>query len=120
MFKKIVIGSDGSCEALRATRLAASIAGPMDATVVALNVFNLSAAAAYLAPEALACADEIVKCGEASQRDALKQCSEVLTQAGVAFKPRAETGHPVDATIRVAAEEQADLVVVGTHGRSKL
>jgi nucleotide-binding universal stress UspA family protein len=120
MFKQILVGSDGSCEAIRAVEMAAAIAKPMDATVIALNVFNLSAAAAYLAPEALEYANEIVKSGEAAQREALGESSGILTEAGVKFRTRAETGHPVDTTIRVAKEENADMVVVGTHGRNGL
>jgi len=120
MFKNILVGSDGSCESLRATQMAAAIAKPMNATVVALNVFNLSAAAAYLAPEALSCAEEIVKCGEAAQKEALEESGSILAKAGVAFRTRAESGHPVETTIRVAADENADMVVVGTHGRNGL
>jgi nucleotide-binding universal stress UspA family protein len=118
MFTKILIGSDGSQDALRAAHLAALIAQPTHAEVIVTNAFNLGAAVAFLAPDAMACSEVVVESGESAQKDILQRTSDFLAQDGVTCRTRAEIGHPVEATLRVAEEEKADLIVLGSHGLS--
>ncbi len=43
-----------------------------------------------------------------------------LATHGIAYRLVAETGRPVDVIPRVAEREQADLILVGSHGRHKI
>lgn len=42
------------------------------------------------------------------------------TDAGVAFEHRFLTGDPASTIVRLAEEENADMIVMGTHGRTGL
>ncbi len=116
MFKKILLGSDGSCNALHAAHLTAVIARAAHAEVIALNVYNLGAAIALIAPEAIDCSQVLVEAGEAAQTEILARTSDALREDGISYRTRAEIGHPVESVLRVAEEEKADLIVLGSHG----
>jgi hypothetical protein len=116
MFKKILIGSDGSGDALHAAHLAALIARASHSEIIVVNSFNMAAALAFLTPDAMACSETIIDSGKEGQKETLKGTSDFLAVEGVSCRTRAEIGHPVEVTLRVAAEEKADLIVLGNRG----
>ena len=109
MFNRVLCGVDESPESRVAVRQAARVTGPRAHLVLA--------AVADLGPviqagwSATAVSDEIV--GEA----------QAALAAAQAEAPRAEAvlleGSPGDLLLRTALEQQADLLVVGTHGGSR-
>lgn len=118
MFAKVLVASDGSQCALKAVEAAAEIASRFDSKVVALCVDDPAVStipymgppeAAYVTEASVAAADEEL-------RKALKRTTAALEKARVRFAARSETGHPVDIIVRVAAEEHADLIVLGSRG----
>jgi nucleotide-binding universal stress UspA family protein len=120
MFKNVLICSDGSDNALHATRLAAAVAQPLGATITVLNVFDIATATASysIAPEAFSYAQMTIEYGQQAQKDILTRTSAVLTEMGVSCRTRGEMGHPVHAIVRIAEEERSDLIVLGSHGMS--
>jgi nucleotide-binding universal stress UspA family protein len=53
-------------------------------------------------------------------QDELDARAKDAAASGIAARTRLESGSAPEATARVAGEERADLLVVGTHGRSGL
>ena len=116
MSTRIVVAVDGSDCAMRAVEWCARTAPALDAEVVAVHsveepVYPLPALAYVsvppITPEA---------------RDEIRQILEnewcaPLAQAGVKYRPVMADGPPASAIIRIAEEEQADLVVTGRRGR---
>jgi nucleotide-binding universal stress UspA family protein len=112
--KKIVLATDFSDIAKHASSHALLLARTSKAELKVLHVFDTSAwsipAHDYLAADAI-----IEGLEEAIQRgrDSLKKLAE-------SFDQKVETifreGDPVHEIIRVAEEENTDLIVLGTHG----
>ena len=48
----------------------------------------------------------------------LKQTAARLAQKGLAVETRLAEGSPVEEILRISAAEQADLIIMATHGRS--
>jgi nucleotide-binding universal stress UspA family protein len=114
MFRKIILCSDGSDHALKAARVAAEIAKRFDSAVVLVSVLDVSSyfGAGLLAPETGILAMDIVSNGG----EAAEATGKELSAAGISFTVRSELGHPVDRIVAVAAEEHADLIVLGSRG----
>src|SRR5882672_6158728 len=112
MFKKILVGTDGSDTASKAVSHAAELAQAMNAELVIIHVFSppktdvgstFGRADAYPGQEI----------GQAVLRDAEKHF-------GGKGKPRITTvlreGDPAEALIDVAEEQAVDLMIVGNKG----
>jgi nucleotide-binding universal stress UspA family protein len=100
----VVVGHDGSAGASLACRLAGDLAGAIGAEVVLVRGF-----AAYDADRAQAMSDPAV---EESERE--------LRDRGVPCRTMALEDDPRHLLLRVADDVDAQLVVVGARGRSKL
>lgn len=120
MYKQILVAVDGSRSGRRALDEAVKVARATGATIEALCVVQH---AARLVDVNSGFAEE--QAGHTTESDAataaLYEAKTVLEQAGVPGTTRAADadGEEIAAVIyRVAAEEGADLVVMGTRGRS--
>ena len=114
--KLLMVAVDGSQQSNWATEVAAPLAKALGASVVLVHVMDLSA---YGASE--------VAFGEAELRVELRRrAEEVFAGAlaqfpeGVAVQRLLREGKPGKEIVASAAEWQADLVVMGTHGRGRL
>lgn len=110
MFKKILVGTDGSDSASKAVDHAAELAKAMGAQLVVLTAYasprsdvgsTFGRADAYPGQEI----------GQAILRDAEKHIGEGLT-----VKTVVREGDPAEGLIDVAEEEGVDLIVVGNKG----
>lgn len=107
--QRIVLGFDGSEHAQRALRRVLALAGPHTTVAVVMAVDH-----AAPAPE---------ETGEGKEHrplpeEALAKAEELLVQGGVAARAVELAGDPAAAILETAEEEGADLIVVGTRGRS--
>jgi len=107
----IVVGVDGSAEAIRAVRLAAELAAAIHAKLVLVYAVPPVTYGAewMLVPAGIY--DGLNAAGEAELRRAtdLARCSDaeqVVLQ-----------GSPAETLVKVASERQASMLVVGSHGR---
>ena len=118
MFSKILVCSDGSACALKAVQTAGEIAKLFNASVTLLYVDDPAMTTLpYMGPpEAAFCAEVSITEANRRQKESVQLSQGALENAGVAFTTRCEFGHPVDMITRIAQEEVADLVVVGSRG----
>lgn len=125
MFKKILVGVDGSESALHAVALAGTLSATHDAEVILVHVVQLSAIA-----------DQVLKMSatehlkedpkgimEKLSQDVLDQAREQAVKAG-ASDGRVSTvsadGDQARQLIKVAKTRKADLIVLGTRGRGRM
>ncbi len=108
--KRIVVGTDGSEHANRAVRWAADLAAQTGAEVVVTHAVGLLVkTAAGPVPSTAELHDEL--------RARLNgEWTGELRAAGVSVRCRLEEGGSVTALLRVADDEGADLIVVGSRG----
>ena len=106
--KRILVGVDGSENALRAVHFAAVLAKRFDAVVMLVHVITPS--------------DHAVTSGKATFTDKetrvggerLKAAEKILTDEGVVFRSQVEFGHPAEQLLM--RSEGCELMVVGTRG----
>ncbi len=125
MIKKILVATDGSKTAGKAVTYAVSLAKQLDRdTSITLlgvvDVFNLIVQGMSTARTPAKIMIET--------RELLKQAtSEYLAVAAAECRKRSvrarkviRTGHAVEEIVKEAVKEKADLIVLGSHGRSAL
>jgi len=117
-YRTVVVGTDGSDSSMRAVDKAAQIAGP-DAKLIV--------ASAYLPQHENGRAADILKeesykvSGTAPIYAILQDAKERAHKAGAAnVDERPIVGAPVDALVKLAEDEKADLLVVGNVGLSTI
>lgn len=117
MFKRIVVGTDGSETAAEAVRQAIDLAKLSGATLSVVSAYQPASGRRVQAEQAEAPADVQYEIGpredvnlvlDAVAADAKKQGIEVQTHPVEA--------DPADAILNVAEETKADLIVVGNKG----
>ncbi|WP_313694631.1 universal stress protein [Halorarum halobium] len=116
---RMLLPTDGSDPATAAERVALSLADEYDATLEALSVVDSLQLAAASDPAA---GGE----GMAQVTDLLKEQAETAVQnvaadgtsAGVSVETTVGEGRPHERILAAAEEHDADVIVVGTHGRS--
>ena len=125
MFRKILVGVDGSESALKAVALAAALSEAHDAQLVFVHVVQLSAIA-----------DQVLKISatehlkenpkgimEKLSQNVLDQARKHALQAG-ALEERITTvttdGNQARQLIQAAKRRKADLIVLGSRGRGRM
>jgi nucleotide-binding universal stress UspA family protein len=122
MFQTILVCTDGSEDAQHALQLTAELAHSLKSEIVALNVLDIAALTTPYAsaPEALAYAQAVIAYAEQRQAEVLSQTEDLLRKTGATFRVCSAMGQPVHTITRIAEEEQAGLIVVGSHGLTGL
>jgi nucleotide-binding universal stress UspA family protein len=120
MFKKIVVGIDGSETSENALRLACDLAQKYHSKIHLVHTpqpntvaFALGATAGYHAATTMPSYDEVQKAGEKilnSAKAVAKDCGQVIAQTHM------ERGDPADQIIACAELCGADLIVTGRRG----
>jgi nucleotide-binding universal stress UspA family protein len=112
VFSTLVVGADGSETSAEAVRVATELARQFGAALHVVTAYKPKSVDTSSAPEEFR--GQLMSSGAA---DALldDQCARVRA-AGVEVSAPAETGDAADAIVRVAAQEKADLIVVGNKG----
>jgi nucleotide-binding universal stress UspA family protein len=111
--RTIVVGTDGSLGGAGAVRWSAALAAQVGADVVAVHAYSPLDELATASPGTEL--SVLAARAEARLRD--EWCAPLI-DAGVAHRSRLVEDLPVDGLVAVAAEESADLLVVGSHGTS--
>lgn len=113
MFKKILVGYDGSENAKRALSVALDLAKKYGAEITAASVAH--------APDYAATRDEVDGSIEDARRffeRGFKEVKELAEKEGVSLNTVVLVGHPGDALTHLAEKEGYDLIVVGARGLS--
>lgn len=120
MYKRIVVGTDGSPGALMAVDTAIQLAHMSGATLHVVNVHKkLSAFQLASAAEAGMLAVDVAETNDAILAGAQQICDQALERArkvGVEAESYCLSGDAADALMQVATDTGADLLVVGNRG----
>ncbi|MEW6585401.1 MAG: universal stress protein [Nitrospirota bacterium] len=121
MFTKILVPTDGSKPAKKSIEYAVGIAKQSGAQLILLSVIDKSMFIKQAVPAGPARLMEPIE-------DLLKRAAEsyveeaerICMKEGVPAKKITRSGHPVEEIIKEANKSKADLIVIGSHGRSAL
>ena len=117
MFKAIVVGTDGSQTATEAVRQAVELASSVGARVEIVSAYE-PVSNERLRQEGAQAPDEMQwMINPREEVDAtLGEAARVAEHARVEHATYARQGHPADAILDVAEEQDVDLIVVGNKG----
>jgi nucleotide-binding universal stress UspA family protein len=122
MFKRIVVGTDGSAGAGMAVDAAVQLARLAGASVHIVSAHKTASAYQLAAaPEVGVPLDAIAASNEAIHAEAMRACAEAAeraTSAGVPAETHCLAGDPADVLLKVAQDADCDLLVVGNRGMS--
>ena len=113
MFRRILVPTDGSESALRAARLAATMAGEQGAEVVLLTVVSVPQSLVMVAGIQQDVVEEYI---EQVGGDALAAAEAVFREAGVGVETKVEVGIASEVIVQQAQALGADVVVMGRRG----
>jgi len=123
MISKILVPSDGSKAAQRAAMYAVDLAKQLKASIIALSVIDKRLFMGQTVP-----ASETARHTIEPVEDYLREAAEgyvgeikkLCDKNGVASKISIKMGHPVEEIMKEAKRSKANLIVMGSHGRSAL
>lgn len=119
-FKSIVLATDGSTYSTAAASEAIGIAKKNGARLTVISVVPAELATPtdvdFSAAQRELLADKEM---QAAEKNA-KAVKEAALKEGVTVQAFVMTGRPADAVIETAKEQSADLIIVGSHGRTGL
>jgi len=121
MISKILVPTDGSKIAQKAAKYAVKLAKETGADLLLLSVIDKRFIVSQSIP-AIASPTHLIETVE----DYLKQAAEAYTKEikelckrnNVQSKTLIRAGHPVEEIIKEAEKSKADLIVMGSHGKS--
>ena len=112
MFETVVVGADESATAAEAVRVAIELVKLTDGQLHIVTAYKPKPVRVAGVPE-----EYRERLGPGGEADTVleDQCARARS-AGVEVEGHAGAGDPVDAIVRVAEEEKADVIVVGNKG----
>jgi nucleotide-binding universal stress UspA family protein len=123
MISVILVPSDGSKTAQRAAEYAVDLAKQLKASIIALSVIDNRSIIAQTVS-----ASETARHAIEPIEDYLREAAEAYTgeikklcdKNGVDSKISIKMGHPVEEIVKEAKRSKANLIIMGSHGRSAL
>jgi len=119
MFKTILVALDDSDQAKAAVELACELAQVYNAKLLLVNAVDVSKMVVVAGYETPYPVDAIQLMRDAG-RELLDSVQASCHDRGFTVETVACEGDACDEILRVAAEDHADLIVLGTHGRKGL
>ena len=113
VYRRILVGYDGSAPARKAFDAAVELAAKHGAELHVISVARPSEVADDVETEA------VIEHSRAYHRRLLAELKTTVTTKGVKAHYEVAVGHPAEQIIYHADRYQADLIVVGGRGRSK-
>jgi len=123
MISKILVPSDGSKTAKKAAAYAVDLAKQLKASIIILSVIDQRSLIAQTVSAAETPRHTIEPIGDYLKEAAEGYAGEIkklCDKNGIEAKVSIKTGHPVEEIIKEAKRSKADLIVIGSHGRSAL
>jgi nucleotide-binding universal stress UspA family protein len=124
MFERILIATDGSKHSERAAETGIEMARLYGSTVTALYVVDIGKEYAPLGDLISKVADSLIagiKSNLQNQgEDATRKVAEMAEKAGIAAQRKITEGYPAEDIIRIATEEDMNLIVMGGIGATGL
>ena len=117
LYNKILVATDGSANTKRAIRYGIELARVANADVCAVYVLDTSVFASMPMDAAWTSMYELLR---AEGGEALKYVKEKCAQSSVPFEGVVLDGHPAHEVVDYASENEIDLIVMGTLGKTGL
>jgi nucleotide-binding universal stress UspA family protein len=118
MYEHMLVPYDESEEATKGAEHAIELAAELDSTIHGLYVIDLPGA-----PRAVSIRDDeesLRKQYRNYGENILAELGETAAEHGVEYEPMLRTGNPSEEIVEAAAEEDMDVVVIGSAYRGKL
>jgi nucleotide-binding universal stress UspA family protein len=123
MIANILVPSDGSKTAQKAAEYAVDLAKQLKASITVLSVIDQRSLIVQTAP-ASRTARHTIEPIEDYLREAAEgyagAIKKLCDKSGVASTILIKMGHPVEVIVKEAKKSKANLIVMGSHGRSAL
>jgi nucleotide-binding universal stress UspA family protein len=122
-WRTILVPHDFSNSANHAAALARDVAAKFGARLILLHVTEVPTGISIdtaVVPSPGAAPISLRDYANANANDHLADLAARLEKDGAVVSSQVAVGNAVDEILRVAAEEKADLIVMGTHGRTGL
>lgn len=119
--RRILHGTDYSKASERALQEAVGFAKQNDAEMLVVHV--IQPVVPYVAGEDIGAAELYVKLEESTKQEAQRSMDKLmqrLERLGVKAKSLLLRGIPADQIVKAAKNRKADMIVIGTHGRTGL
>jgi nucleotide-binding universal stress UspA family protein len=124
MISKILVATDGSETALKASRYAVDLAKQLSASIIVLSVIDNRSLASYYAVPPEVTAIHIMEPVEDFLREAAKKdvdrVKKLCEKKGVSCHGVISKGHPAEEILKEAERSRSNLIVLGSHGKSAL
>jgi nucleotide-binding universal stress UspA family protein len=123
MISKILVPTDGSKAAQKAARFTVDLAKQLKASVIVLSVIDnrsLISQTVLASETAMNVIEPIEDYLRAAAEGYVGKIKKLCEKNGVQSKIVITTGHPVEEIVKEAKKSKADLIVMGSHGRSAL
>ena len=117
-FNRIIVATDGSKYSDTAVREAIGISKRRGSTLIAISVVPSEGASPFDIVHTEMMKETIVDKELKMAECTIKDLKELSAKEGVSVTGLIYTGKPYEAIITTAKEKKADLIVVGSHGRS--
>jgi len=124
MISKILVATDGSETALKASRYAVDLAKQLGASVTILSVIDQRILPSYYAGPPEASAIYIAQSVEDDLKVAAKKyvttVKKICKKKEVPCRTIIASGHPTEEIVKEAERSRSNLIILGSHGRSAL
>jgi nucleotide-binding universal stress UspA family protein len=124
MIKRILVAADGSPLAGKAVKLAADMAKQMKAGVTVIGVVDLTS---LILPGGITPAVRSAQAAMATQdlvnqavTEQVHRAVQVCVRSGIKARSAVRSGKPAEEIVKEAKRSKADLIIVGSHGRSAI
>ena len=116
---KILVAVDDSPHSERAVRFVARMRWPAGSRVIVVNVMTPVLTPPVVGGESgVPLTIEVTEQQRQQARKLTSRSEAALRESGIAAESRVPTGDPRDALMRLVTDERADLLVMGSHGRT--
>lgn len=119
----ILVATDGSKVARKAVSYAVELARQLDASVILLEVIDLVNLVAAGANPAMMPSKIMMETKDLLNHAASTRLDQIMTdfkKRGLRIRKIVRSGSAVDEIVKEAKKSKADLIVLGSHGRSAL
>ena len=123
MITNILVPTDGSDAAQKAARYAVDLAKQLQCSIIVLSIVDNRSLVAQTIParenarQMIAPVEDYLR--EAAE-DYAREIKDICDENGVRSKILVASGHPAEEIVNVAESSNADLIVMGSQGRSAL
>lgn len=123
MISKILVPTDGSKAAQKAGRYAVELAKQLKASVIVLSIVDKRSFMGQTVPAGKT-SRHVIEPLEDYMREAAEgyagEIKKLCDIHEVQTKTVITTGHPVEGIVKEAAKAKADLIIMGSHGKSAM